>query len=61
MSKDLVVAQKREMIVALENELIAKGEGNGIVIGNSEAFPLTHSFLKAYTLEKCLWAKMVLS
>lgn len=44
MSTDLAVFKKREMILAIESELIAKGEGDGIVIGNSEAFPLTHSF-----------------
>lgn len=44
MSTDLAVSKRREMIIALEEELLAKGEGNGIVIGNSKTFPLTHSF-----------------
>ena len=57
MSKDLVVAQKREMIIALENELIAKREGNGIVIGNSEAFPLTHSFSEGIYVREMFMAK----
>lgn len=57
MSKDLVVAQKREMIIALENELIAKGEGNGIVIGNSEAFPLTHSFSEGVYIREMFMGK----
>ena len=43
-SKELVIKEKRDKIIALENELLAKGGGNGIVIGNSDSFPLTHSW-----------------
>ena len=57
MSVDLVVAQKREMILAIESELIAKGEGDGIVIGNSEAFPLTHSFSEGVYIREMFMGK----
>ena len=57
MSTDLAVFKKREMILAIESELIAKGEGDGIVIGNSEAFPLTHSFSEGVYIREMFMGK----
>ncbi len=57
MSNELAILQKRKMIVNLEKELIAKGEGNGIVIGNSETFPLTHSFSEGVYIREMFMAK----
>ena len=57
MKGELPALQRRKMIVALENELLAKGEGNGVVIGNSEAFPLTHSFAEGIYIREMFMRK----